>query len=96
MSYLLCPRDEHLTCHVERIKKIEFSPDRYYDEYRALPIVQWLENNIGKMYPISNKFKLLGEGWCTSRSLRQYPNQLVHIVNDTDSKLITEFILRFV
>ncbi len=105
MSYMLRPKDKHLADHVSRIKKLAFSEQQYLAEYKSLPIIQWLEENVGKIYPMVNQTQVLGQNWRlgitpiidkSGSTPAVMCVRTVHIVNDIDSKLITEFILRFV
>ena len=100
MSYRITPAVQHLSDHILRIRKISFTSNRFTDEYSKLPIIKWLEDNIGKMYQIENRVQLFGDGWMIGVNIGvDSPHAQkfsVHIVNDTDSKLITEFIMRFV
>jgi len=84
---------------------VVFGHNIAYEDYLSVPIVRWCIKNIGPMrWPKNPSDSLCGEGWeiyadwsrwMAAKYRDNPPRTILKLYNDVDSKLLTEFWIKF-
>lgn len=91
--------------HQRAYGDVVFGENITYEDYLTVPIVRWCIKNIGPLHwPISPGDSLSGEGWevyadwslwMSAKFYDRPPRTVLLLTDDVDSKLLTEFWIKF-